>query len=123
MRHCALLAGLAVFMLTGCAASPRVVSATPAGGIVAIPNNSNAWPSYHRTKALELIAKQCPRGYQIDREEEVVIGQTTTNSTQQDTKEIPIAKGLAVDVRQTTHNTTEVRDRTEYRIWYSKLEK
>ena len=72
------------------------------------------------TKAKELISKQCPTGYSIVKQEEVVIGQTTTNNTRQDTKEVPIIKGLVTDVQQTTRATTEVSDRTEYRIWFEK---
>ena len=66
------------------------------------------------------MQKQCPAGYKIVQEKEFVVGQTTTNSSQRDTTEVPIAKGLAVDVQQKTRNTTEVHDRTEWRIWYQK---
>ncbi len=119
MRHCAWGFALAALLIAGCT-SPRVVSSTPTGGCIAIPNNSDSWPSYNMTKAKEKMSELCPAGYKVIREEEVVVGQTTTNNTQRDTKEVPIAKGLAVDVQQTTRNTTETRDRTEYRIWFQK---
>ena len=108
-----------VLMAAGCT-SPRMVNSSPTGGCVAIADSSDHWPSYNMTKAKELISKQCPTGYSIVKQEEVVTGQTTTNNSQRDTKEVPIAKGFAVDVQQTTRNTTEVSDRTEYRIWFEK---
>lgn len=119
MQRCIWLVGIAIIALAGCA-NPRLVDVSPTGGCVAVADNSDSWPNYNRRKALELIAKQCPNGYTIVSEKEVVIGQTTTNSTEKNTKEVPLAKGLALDIQQTTHNTTNVRDQTEWRITYQK---
>ena len=119
MRHCAVGLSLAIVMLTGCT-SPRLVEVSQNGGCVAIADNSDSWPSYNRTKAMELMSKQCPNGYKIVQEKEVVVGQTRTNSVQRDTKEVPIVKGLVADVQETTQHTTEVHDRTEWRIWFQK---
>lgn len=119
MRYCAWLVGVTVLMTTGCS-SARLVSSTPDGGCVAVADNSDSWPSRNMTKARELMSKQCPAGYSIVKEEEVVVGQTTTNDTEQSTKEVPLVKGLVLDVQQTTRNTTSVRDQTEWRIWYRK---
>lgn len=119
MRACAWLVGFSVLLIAGCN-SARLVSATGDGGVVAIPDNSDSWPSYNMRKAQELMQKQCPNGYQIVRQEEVVVGQTTTTNTDQNTKEVPLVKGLVMDVQQTTRNTTTVRDQTEWRIYYKK---
>jgi hypothetical protein len=97
-----------------------MVDATPQGGCVAIPNNTDCWPYYNMTRANELMGKQCPNGYTIVRQQEVVVGQTSTTSTQNDTQKIPVVKGLVTEVQQTSHNTTTVQDRTEWRIWFQK---
>ena len=67
----ALLVGLG-----GCA-SARYVAVDADGGIVAIPNNTNCWPTYNRKAAEELMRQKCPQGYVIDREGEAVVGDET----------------------------------------------
>ncbi len=120
MRYCAWLACLAAMSIAGCS-NARMLNSTPTGGCVAVANNSDSWPSYNMTKAKELMSKQCPKGYRIIREEEVVTGQDVVNNTQRETKDVPLVKGVSAQVQQ-TRNTTEVRDRTEYRIWYEKIQ-
>jgi hypothetical protein len=73
--------------LCGCN-SARLVTVSGQGGVVAIPNNSNCWPMYHRDKAIALIEHQCPQGYVIDREEEVAVGTLTTEHQEADTSSI-----------------------------------
>src|SRR5262245_17737174 len=119
MRRCAWMVVLAAFILTGCS-SARLVSSDPRGGVIAIPDSSDSWPAYHMTKARELMQKECPAGYTIVKQEEVVVGQTTTHNKEQSTKEVPLVAGLVMDVQQTTRNTTNVRDQTEWRIWYQR---
>ncbi len=51
---------------------------------MAIPNNSNQWPEYNYKHAEELMRKQCPQGYVIEREEEVVTGQVAHVSPERD---------------------------------------
>lgn len=119
MRYGAMVVGLVVLMMTGCS-SARLVSSSGSGGCVAVSDSSDRWPSYNMSKARELMSKQCPGGYKVIREEEVVVGQTTTNNTQRDTTEMPIVKGLVNGVQETTRQSTEVHDRTEWRIWFQK---
>jgi hypothetical protein len=102
LRQGRLLCLLAVFALTGCGTA-RVVSRDSYGGVVAMPENNNNWPYRYRDKAIELIKDDCPHGYVIAKEEEVVIGTMTTDHTPS----------------ESTH-TTETRNRTEYRIYYKK---
>jgi hypothetical protein len=108
-------------MIAGCS-SARVVSTSANGGCVAVADSTDSWPTYNMSRAKELMSKECPGGYKIIHTEEVVVGQTTTNSTQRDSKEVPIIKGVAAEIQQTTHRTTEVRDQKEYRIWYEKVD-
>lgn len=56
----------------GCAPGVHFVSQSPDGGVVAIPNNSDQWPTHYRSRAEQLMKKACPNGYVIDREEVVV---------------------------------------------------
>ena len=68
------LAPLLLAGVGGCGApGARVVLQTERGGAVAIPNNSDVWPTYYRRKALEMIAAQCPDGYEITDEREVTL--------------------------------------------------
>ena len=119
MRNCAWLVGVAFLMLTGCSTA-RLVSSDAKGGCIAVADSTDRWPTYNMTKAREMMEQQCPGGYTIIRQEEFVVGQTTTNNTQRDTKETPIVRGLVTGVQETTRNSTEVRDKTEYRIWYQR---
>ena len=64
-------AAAAVLLLAGCATA-RLVLVEPGGGAVAIPRNT----PQNREQGLVLIARQCPRGFDIVREEEVVTGAT-----------------------------------------------
>ena len=107
--------------LSGCG-SARYVVQDPQGGIVAIPSNSNYWPTHYRDGAEKLMRQKCPAGYIIDREEEVVVGQTTTGSTRTDTNSYDVgrrrfAPAGTVTVSDTRH-TTNTKDQTEYRITF-----
>lgn len=62
--------------LAGCA-GPRYVLKSPDQGIIAMPSNSNHWPTRYREKAEEMIRMHFPDGFEIEREEEWVIGEVT----------------------------------------------
>lgn len=145
MRPTTLLYGgfmLGLIGLTGCA-SARYVQVDQEGGIVAIPSNSNVWPSYHRDKAEALMRQKCPNGYVIEREEEAVTGTVAHTSGQTNTRETPTLllggtegrtekKGrherssetvgaLAIplgEVAQTSEHSTTYHNLTEWRIYY-----
>jgi hypothetical protein len=107
--------------LTGCGGA-RMVSSGPNGGVVAIPSNTDAWPLHYRQEAEKLMAQKCPQGYTIDQEEEVVVGQQTTNqqSTNSQTQDLINRKQLpagSVTSTDTTHTTT-TQNLTEYRITF-----
>ena len=115
------LALLAVVALAVGCSPARYVMRDAYTGVVAIPANTNHWPSHNRDAARELMKEHFPDGYVIDREEEVVVGQSTHYSEDHEGSEVRVggpgpvevgASGGSVDGRITT------RDETEYRIYY-----
>jgi hypothetical protein len=100
-----LLFGVAAVVagLSGCASPARYVNQQGDTGIVAIPADTDIWPTYYRTRALEKIREHVGPNYEIIDQGEVVTGKTTMNSQQvnnghvsgvmttQDTKEWQIA--------------------------------
>lgn len=144
MRPSAKLASVLLFILVAGCAGRRLVRTDAAGGVVAIPNNSNYWPTYYRDKAEEMIRQRCPNGYEIVGEEEVVTGTVTNTSTQTNTKQAPelllgggskstdknngsggntssAFGGVALpvgDTQQTTQRTMTSTNVTEWRIQY-----
>ncbi len=110
---------LLVVGLVGCA-GPRFVSQDQFGGTIAMPSNSDYWPTNYRSKAEQLMARKCPQGYHIEREEEVVVGQSATgqDSTDTQTQDLNGKKNrsnLQLTSTETTHSMT-THDITEYRI-------
>ena len=104
--------------LLGCQAA-RVVSRTSDGGVIAIPANNDLWPFHFRSKAESLIAKQCPEGYVIEDEEEVVVGQTTTVHQDQASNTNQITKHASFTTGAST-TTASTSDQKEWRIHYRK---
>lgn len=143
-RHISLVAMVVCLALgsSGCSAA-RMVQVGPDGGVVAIPQNTNSWPYYHRDKALALIQQKCPEGYEIVSEEEVVTGQTAHTNSNTNTNQAPALVlgggsgktsqrdgttrssdafgGFAIplgDTQQQTVETTSYTNVTEWRISY-----
>ena len=116
-----LVVGGIVAGLTGCS-SARYVLRESDRGIVAIPANTNMWPWKHRDDADTLMQGHFPKGYQIDREFEEVVGKTTTSGEDTDGQTVQLADGLVTldtGQRRSSSTTTDV---TEYRIEYSQVE-
>jgi len=105
--NAAVAAAGAALLLAGCAPTARLVLVEPGGGAVVIRRNEPK----SREKALALAAQQCPRGFDIVREEEVVVGETVTReySTEFDT--------VMEEVRTTEEE--RVRRRLEWRITFT----
>jgi hypothetical protein len=134
-----LLAAVAATSMVGCAKA-RHVEVTQQGGVVAIPSNTNSWPSYYRNQAEELIRQKCPNGYEIVQEEELVTGKVAHTNSRTKTERAPTLDlgrfhndaeesegsstslaGLSVPLgktREETNETTDYTDMTEYRIYY-----
>jgi len=111
---CALVA-----MCGGCAGSARLVARDSNSGIVAVPENSNRWPTFYRKHAEEMMQANCPEGYTITREEEVVIGQTQHTLTSTDRTGSPLLAALHIDpINERSNQTTSYEDRKEWRIYF-----
>jgi hypothetical protein len=124
MFQARILAGAVVFLILGLAgcAGPRFVAQDPTGGVIAIPSNTDYWPTHFRSKAEELMARKCPQGYHIEHEEEVVVGQsvTGTDSTDTQTQDLPGHRNrsnVQLTTSESSHTTTS-QDITEYRITF-----
>lgn len=113
-----LVIALALASSTGCQ-SARYVLREPAQGVVAIPDNSNSWPSYNRKNAEKLMQEHFPEGYVVDREEEAVVGQTTNFSENSNGSIIPVGKKpmIGIGIGSTSGTATTV-NATEYRLYY-----
>ncbi len=103
----------------GCNHARIVELHSDGGGIVAIPDNSNAWPNRNFNRAEELMAKQCPQGYVIERQGETVIGQVAHTNTETQQHKVPVltALGLAPPKLE-SQQTTSYEDQKEWRIWF-----
>lgn len=118
MRQFLVLAAVAAASSVGCA-NARYVQKIEGEGVVAVPVNSDAWPSYNRTNALKLIEEHVGPAYEIVEEREVKTGTSTTNTQNTDREqtfnsEVPFLPAE----RQTTTSTTTASDVKEYHIHY-----
>lgn len=100
--------------LTGCASPVKDVSFDPVSGtgVVAIPENTDVWPTYYRSQAMARIQSRVGPAFEIIEEQEVVVGQTTTNSRQIEGD----GGGTTASGRKMIFDLTTTRDLTEYRI-------
>ena len=104
--------------LAGCNA--RQVIREPDYGVVAIPMNTNSWPFRYRNKADELMAAHFPEGYEIIREEEMIVGQTTNYEEEQTHGEVEVVKDVVSIGKTETRGSATTKDETEYRIYYQR---
>lgn len=106
----------------GCAStSARSVFRDRDGGVVAVPDNTDAFPSYHRSEAMDLIREHVGKNFEIVKEEEYVLGPVVTNETHFSRR--PILNWLLpwkLAESATTTNTSSTRNNTEYRIQYQR---
>ena len=101
--------------LSGCA-SARYVLKDAESGVVAIPANSDSWPSHHRQKAEELMRQQFPDGYVIELEEEAVVGQQTSFNEDSDGGSVKLGKFEIGSGKRSGTQTTV--NQAEWRIHY-----
>jgi hypothetical protein len=99
-------AALVVAGLSGCASPARYIDRTPDGGIVAIPANTDYFPTYNRSAAIEKIKEHVGPNYEIVEERETPKGQQTFSNQQVNNK------------GQSITNTTTTQDLTEWQITY-----
>lgn len=109
MTRVALGVAALVAGLSGCASPAKEISFDPqtGSGVVAIPANSDAWPTFNRQQAVALIQKRVGPNFDIVEEGQVVTGKQTVNNQQ--------------TTGDQAFGTTTTTDVTEYRIAYRKL--
>jgi hypothetical protein len=107
-RFLLVAAAVVVAGLSGCATPAHDISFDPQSGtgVVAIPGNSDMFPTYYRSAALDLIKQHVGPNYEILNEQTVPIGKTTVNAQQ--------INGDRVN------GVTTTQDTTEYQITYRK---
>jgi hypothetical protein len=116
--------GVLVAATVGCHGSgpaARYVLREPDRGVVAVPDDTDAFPTYHRTQALRLAKEHVGPDFTVTREEEFDLGPVTTNEVSFNRRDawnwwLPWRKAETA----TTTNTTSTRHATEYRISYQK---
>jgi hypothetical protein len=107
LASAALVAGL-----SGCVSPVKEISFDQATGtgVVAIPANTDVWPTYNRRQAFAAIQHRVGPDFEIIKEDRVVTGQQTHNNQQ-------VNADPAFN-RQTVQNTTTTNDVTEWWITY-----
>ncbi len=115
---------LLLFVLgsVGCASSARTVLRDHDSGVVAVPDDTDRLPSYHRSHAIDLIRDHVGNQYEIVKEEEYVLGPIVTNETQFSRRSILnwLAPWRAAETATST-NTSSTRNTTEYRLHYQRV--
>jgi hypothetical protein len=115
------VAALVVAGLSGCASPARYVEKQGDAGVVAIPADTDVWPTYNRRAAMELIEKHVGPNYEIVEFREVATGQRTSNNQEiQNEQTWNRSNPLLPANKQTVQNTQTTQDVTEVRIAYRK---
>jgi hypothetical protein len=112
--------GMAAFS-NGCGSSARYVQKNDleGTGIVAIPSNTDVWPTYHRREALAKIQEHVGPHYEIISEMEVVTGQTTVSDAQVNTEAMNNRRNPGrLSEFQSVRGSSTTRDITEWHILY-----
>jgi hypothetical protein len=109
-----LILGLAAMIagLAGCASPARYVEKTGDSGVVAIPANTNVWPTYYSTEAMAKIRAHVGPNFEIYHEVEVPTGKSTVNNERINTDKMSNSQSI--------NNTSMTQDVMEYRIYYRK---
>jgi hypothetical protein len=118
---------LCALVASGCATSgqARYVYQDGQFGVIGIPENTSAWPTYYRAQADVLMQKHFPEGFEVVRAEEVEEGSRTltvngTNSAQLDTEgPVPLIKVGKIGRTATRTQADSVKIK-ECRIVYKK---
>lgn len=120
MTRVALAVGVAVVAgLSGCASPAKLVSKDMQNGVgvVAIPDNTDVWPTYYKRSAMALIAKEVGPGAELVDVQRVVVGQRTNNNQQiQNEQTFNRSNPFLPADKQTVQNTTTTTDVTEYHL-------
>jgi hypothetical protein len=100
--------------LSGCATPARIIRQDPTSVVVAVPDNTNAWPYYYQDEA-----KQLAGGYIKDpmliSSQRVKVGEQTTSTTDTTRRD---SNGKSFGDMITSASTTSVSDKYEYHLEY-----
>lgn len=107
---------------SGCASPARYIERQADSGVVAIPANTDAWPTHNRREAIALIQKHVGPNFEITEEREVATGQRTFNNQQVNNEQtFNTSNPFLPANKQTVQNSTTTTDVTEYRIAYRRV--
>ena len=118
-----LVLGLAALVAaaSGCASPARYVERGSESGVVAVPTNTDAFPTYYYSEAMALIRKHVGTDFEIVDEREFKTGQQTFNDQKVNNEETwNTSNPFLPATRKTVQNTTTTKDVSEWRIAYRK---
>ena len=110
--------GVLVFVavgLSGCASPARVIRQDAASVVVAIPDNTNAWPFYYQDEAKQLAGGYVHEPVLVS-SQRVKVGEQTTSTS--DTTRRELGKERSFGDVVTSMSTTSVSDKYEYPLEY-----
>ena len=119
---CATFTLIVVTGLSGCTSGARFVNddKSARSGVVAIPDNSNVWPTYYRDSAYQLIREQYPAfnpQTDIVSQGEVKVGEITQNNQSTEKGFLGDNKPIKGEIDRTV-TSTSTSDKLEWRIQY-----
>ncbi len=115
--RCALFVAVALGA-AGCQ-SARVVSRTADDGVVAIPANTNDWPTHYQDAGKKIIQAHVGANYEVVEESEVTTGFATTNvQDRQFEPTMNTSNPFLPATRETTTTRTVETPQKEWRIHY-----
>lgn len=106
--------------VSGCATPARYVERTEESGVVAIPQNNDAFPSFSRSDALALIEKHVGPNYDIIEERSVATQVPTRRNLQAETEHVRTTNRINPSIGADTPVAAGTHEVTEWRIAYRK---
>lgn len=101
----------------GCASSAKYIEKRPDSGVVAAPDDSDAWPNHNKSNLLKLIEQHVGPNYEIVDQRTVRTGRQT-HSSLPDTNETLNPRRPGSPGYQSSTHATSLPDASEYRITY-----
>lgn len=118
MKRLGLLALVAVLTgAGGCASSAKYVEKKADSGIVAAPDDSDAWPNYNRRELTKLIEQHVGPDYEIVEQKTVKTGRQTRSSLP-DTNETLNPRRPGSPGYQSSTHATSMPEQTQFQITY-----
>ncbi len=106
--------------LSGCSTEARYVTVNNSGGVVAIPSDTNDWPTHYRKQAEDLMQARCPGGYVIeDQGPYIISSHHTTSATSGDPMQ---AAPPGTPMAQRNRDGSIYSDKTEWRIYFRRVD-